>query len=85
MTDSSRTQGGLICIGVAFLGFLFLAGVLSGSYIALAIPVTILVAFVLGLSFWVGWTIATVRVEPDLGAEDEAPAAAVPNASQQNN
>ena len=32
--------------------------------------VAILLAFVLGLTFWVGWTIATVEVEaePDPGA-----------------
>jgi threonine/homoserine efflux transporter RhtA len=65
MTDSSRTQGGLICVGVAVVGLLFLLGVLSHSYWALAIPVAVLVFFVLGLTFWVGWTIATIRVEPD--------------------
>jgi hypothetical protein len=27
--------------------------------------VGILLAFVLGLTFWVGWTIATVEVEPE--------------------
>lgn len=65
MTDSSRTQGALLCTGVALLGLLFLVGVLSKSYWALAIPVAALVFFVLGLSFWVGWTIYTIRVEPE--------------------
>ncbi len=65
MNDSSRTQGGAICIGVAVIGLLFLIGVLNGSYLALAIPVTLLVAFVLGLAFWVGWTIMTIQVEPE--------------------
>ncbi len=50
MNDSSRSQGGLICIAVALTGFFFLVGVLNGSYLALAIPVTLLVAFVLGLA-----------------------------------
>lgn len=64
MTDSSRTQGGLICVGVVILGAWFLLGLLQGSYWALAIPVAVLVFFVLGLSFWVGYTIATIQVEP---------------------
>ena len=64
MNDSSRTQGGLICVGVAILAAAFLLGLLQNSYWALAIPVAILVFFVLGLAFWVGYTIATIRVEP---------------------
>jgi threonine/homoserine efflux transporter RhtA len=71
MTDSSRTQGGLICIAVVVIGVVFLLGLLNGAYWAVAIPVGILLAFVLGLTFWVGWTIATVEVEaePDPGDE----------------
>lgn len=65
MTDSSRAQGGLICLATVVLGALFLIGVLNGSYWALALPVTAFVLFVLGLAFWVGWTIATVQVEPE--------------------
>ena len=33
--------------------------------VALAIPIAIAVFFVLGLTFWVGYTIATIRVEPE--------------------
>jgi hypothetical protein len=70
MTDSSRTQGGLICVGAAIVGVIFLFGLVNGAWWAVAIPVGILLAFVLGLTFWVGWTIATVEVEaePDPGA-----------------
>ena len=64
MNDSSRTQGGLICVGVVILGAVFLLGLLQGSYWAIAIPVSTLVFFVLGLTFWVGYTIATIQVEP---------------------
>jgi hypothetical protein len=70
MTDSSRTQGGLICLGTAGAALLFLIGVLRGSYLALAIPVTLLTLFALGLAFWVGWTIYTVRVEPERDEPD---------------
>ena len=64
MNDSSRTQGGLICVGVAILGAWFLLGLLQQSYWAIAIPVAVLVFFGLGLTFWVGYTIATIQVEP---------------------
>lgn len=64
MNDSSRTQGGLICVAVVVLAAVFLLGLLEQSYWALALPVAIGVAFVLGLTFWVGYTIATIRVQP---------------------
>lgn len=75
MNDSSRTQGGLICVGVAILGAWFLLGLLQESYWAIAIPVAVLVCFGLGLTFWVGYTIATIRVEPfedEESTEDDA-------------
>ena len=75
MNQSSRTQGGLICVGVAIAGAWFLLGLLQESYWALAIPVAILVFFVLGLSFWVGYTIATIQVEPFDEAETPSTAA----------
>ena len=65
MNDTSRNQGRAIVGGAIFLGLLFLAGILNGSYWALAIPVATLVFFVLGLVAWVGHTIATVQVEAE--------------------
>jgi threonine/homoserine efflux transporter RhtA len=73
MNDSSRTQGGLICVGAAIVGAWFLLGILQKSYWALAIPVAAVVFFALGLTFWVGYTIATIQVEPF--EEPEPPAA----------
>ena len=64
MNDSSRAQGGLICVAVVVVAAWFLLGLLQGSYWALAIPVAIVVLFALGLTFWVGYTIATIQVEP---------------------
>jgi threonine/homoserine efflux transporter RhtA len=64
MKDSSRTQGGLICVAVAIAGAWFLLALLQQSYWAIAIPVAAIVFFALGLSFWVGYTIATIQVEP---------------------
>ena len=71
MNDSSRTQGVLICVAAVALGLLFGIGLLQGAWWAVAIPVAILLAFVLGLTFWVGWTIATVQVEPETPPERE--------------
>ncbi len=48
MKDSSRTQGGLICVAVAILGAWFLLALLQRSYWALAIPVAAIVFFALG-------------------------------------
>jgi hypothetical protein len=81
MTDSSRTQGLLICAGAALAGLVFLVGLLAKAWWAVAIPVGILLAFVLGLTFWVGWTIATVQVEPEPDPDAEAPRAAAPPSS----
>jgi hypothetical protein len=72
MTESSRTQGLLICAGAAIAGVVFLAGLLAKAWWAVAIPVGALLALVLGLTFWVGWTIATVQVEPE--SDPDAPA-----------
>jgi len=83
MTDSSRVQGGLLCAGVVVVGLVFLLGILSGSYWALAIPVAALVFFVLGLTFWVGWTIATIRVEPEVVEPAPASPAQPPGAEKQ--
>ena len=77
MSDSSRTQGGLICVGVVILAAWFLLGLLQQSYWAIAIPVALLVFFALGLTFWVGYTIATIQVEPF----DAEPPAAGPDAT----
>lgn len=65
MTESSRTQGLLICGGSASAGVLFLLGLLTKSWWAVAIPVGVLLAAVFGLTFWVGWTIATIQVDPE--------------------
>ncbi|NNL85231.1 MAG: hypothetical protein HKP27_06240 [Myxococcales bacterium] len=71
MNDSSRSQGGLICVGTVLVGLIFLAGLLARSWWAVAIPVAVALAFVLGLIFWVGWTIMTVDLEPE--APEPAP------------
>lgn len=63
--ERSRLLGGLLCAGAVAAAALFLAGVFARSYWALAIPVAGVVLFVLSLVAWIGWTIATVRVEAE--------------------
>ena len=82
MTDSSRAQGGLICVGAVIVGVIFLLGLVNGAWWAVAIPVGILLAFVLGLTFWVGWTIATVAVEAE--PDPSTPSAETEAASDSN-
>lgn len=69
MNDASRNQGWAICIGAGVLGLLFIIGILNGSYLALALPVAVLTLFVLGLTAWVGFTIATIQVTADPAPE----------------
>ncbi len=69
MNETSRAQGWAICAGAGLATFLFVIGILNGSYWAIAIPVTIVTLFALGLVAWVGYTIATIQVETDAGPE----------------
>lgn len=63
--ERSRALGGLLCVGAVTACALFLYGLARGSYWALALPLAALVLFVLGLVFWIGWTIVTVQVEAE--------------------
>jgi hypothetical protein len=76
MKDSSRTQGLAICAASVALGLIFGIGLLARAWWAVAIPVALLLAFVLGLSFWVGYTLATVALEPEADAAPPRPPAA---------
>ena len=62
--DRTRIYGGLICVGVIVFGLWFLIGVFKGSYLALAVPVTLITGAILGLIFWIGYTIWSIKVEP---------------------
>lgn len=81
MTDSSRAQGALICFAAVAVGILFLVGLLRGAWWSVAVPVGLLLAFALGLTFWVGWTIATVRAEGETEPEESPDAPAGTSAS----
>jgi len=65
--DRTRMYGGLICIGTVVLGLLFIIGIFAGGnagYVAMAIPVTLFTLTILGLIFWIGFTIWSIKVEP---------------------
>ena len=69
MNDASRSQGWAICAAAGLATLVFVTGLLSGSYWALAIPVAIVTLFALSLVAWVGFTIATIQVEADASPE----------------
>ena len=60
----SKQTGSWICLGALVGAGLFLAGVLQGSYWALALPVAVGVLGVLLLAFWIGYTINTINIIP---------------------
>ncbi len=74
MNDTSRLWGGILCLVIVGIAILFLWGIAAQSYWALAIPVAAGFLGVLGLGFWIGWTILTIRTTPptpDLGPGSE--------------
>jgi O-antigen/teichoic acid export membrane protein len=60
----SRRVGVRICVAAALTAAVFLYGIAVESYWALAIPVAVGVLTALSLSFWIGYTINTVRGIP---------------------
>ncbi len=85
MRESSRAQGWAICIGAGVLALIFLVGLLNQSYWALAIPVAILGFFALGLAAWVGFTIATIRVDAQTPIQATADEVGSETTSSDNN
>ena len=65
--ENSSLLGGIVCLAATLALFLFLYGLAIQSYWAVALPVAAVFFFVLGLVFWIGWTIMTVRVEASGG------------------
>ncbi len=65
MKSYSRVQGIVLCLITVLAAVLFLVGLAMESYWAVAIPVAIGFLWLLGLGFWIGWTLVTIKVEPD--------------------
>jgi len=76
--EQSRVLGGLVVVGAVLILALFLAGIASKSYWAIAIPVGVAFTFVIGLVIWIGWTIATVPTDAS-GESLAAPSAPTPS------
>ena len=70
MTIARSQQLGRLIMAVSGVSLaIFLAGIVRRSYLVLAIPVAILAGATAGLTFWIGYTMATTRWETDdLGA-----------------
>jgi len=66
MKDTSRLWGGILCLAIIGVVIFFLWGISVQSYWALAIPVALGFLGILGLGFWIGWTILTIRTTPSL-------------------
>jgi hypothetical protein len=64
MGDSSRFWGALLCLAIGVVAVVFLWGIFAQSYWALAIPVMMGFLGILGLGFWIGWTILTIKTTP---------------------
>ncbi len=88
MTIERSQQLGRVVMAVSGVSLaIFLAGIVRRSYLVLAIPVAIMAGAAAGLTFWIGYTMATTRWETDdldeaEGPLDETPAAAPPLAGR---
>ncbi len=64
MNDTSKIWGVVLCLAIIGVAILFLWGISIQSYWALAIPVAAGFLGILGLGFWIGWTILTIKTTP---------------------
>lgn len=64
--DRGKLAGAFLCFASLALSILFLWGIASGAYWAIAVPVALLVLVAMALLFWVGWTFFST--EPLSGA-----------------
>ena len=70
--QKSRVVGGLICLIMVVAGLAFVWGIVVESYWAVAIPVIIGFLGMLSLGFWIGWTMAVTKIEPQTEATEES-------------
>ena len=61
----SQIGGGLICLASVVATVFFIWGIIIHNYWAIAIPIIIACLGVLGVAFWIGWTmVGTKEVAP---------------------
>jgi hypothetical protein len=73
--EQSRQLGRLVMAVSGVSLAIFLAGIVRRSYLVLAIPVAVIAGATAGLTFWIGYTMATTRWEADDLDEYEVPEA----------
>ena len=66
-SERAQTTGKLLIAGAALQMLLFLYGASKKSYLALALPVTMAMTAVTGLTLWLGWTMLTMQPEEEDG------------------
>jgi len=71
MNKYSRIQGLALCLGTFLAALLFLIGIFAKNWWALAIPVAIGFLWLLGLGFWIGWTLLTIQVKPQSDLQND--------------
>lgn len=75
--QGSQRLGAIIMLATAFETVFFLWALSRRSYLALALPVSILLGALNVLAFWIGWTMFTASEEEEDEEELEAALAEV--------
>ncbi len=63
--EGSQRLGAIIMLASMFELMLFLWAVSRRSYLALALPITLILGALNALAFWIGWTMFTATEEDE--------------------
>ena len=63
--EGSQRLGAIIILATMFEMVVFLWAVSRRSYLAVALPVTLVLASLNALAFWIGWTMFTATEEEE--------------------
>jgi len=63
--EGSQRLGAIIMLAAMFEMVVFLWAVSRRSYLAVALPVTLVLGSLNALAFWIGWTMFTATEEED--------------------
>ena len=75
--EGSQRLGAIIMLATIFEMVVFMWALSRRSYLAVALPVTVVLGALNVLAFWIGWTMFTASEEEEeelAGALDEVPA-----------
>ena len=76
----SQIGGIFICLAVAAALAYFILGIIARNYWAIAVPVIIACAAVIGVAFWLGWTMVSTEE-----AKPQPPQETAPTPDEQSN